>query len=144
MLPCKLGLGAGGTVTSVEYATAATAAACAGQFSLSYQPVYAGTPNAPGPAQTLALPPRGVQVMSCGAAVARSRGALPADTCARIGAQLAQQANITAPIGDDTALYILDPACVLPTFVGEAGPPPAGAGQLHKDFLECCLAPAPP
>lgn len=118
MLPCSLTLGPGGTVTGVKYATGANAAACAGAFSVSYAASYAAAPVHPTPNVTVPLPPGAVTVTTCGAAVARSGGRLPPGTCTAIGAQLAATNNITAPINDDTALYVVLPAAVLPTYVG--------------------------
>ncbi|KAL4457627.1 hypothetical protein ABPG75_012492 [Micractinium tetrahymenae] len=121
MVPCRLTLGAGGAVTGVGYATVATAAACMPKFSVSYRPTYTAEPAKFLPNVTLPVPASAVSVMSCGAAVARARGRLPPNTCTLIGRQLAAQTNIStaaAPIDNSTALYLLDLAQVLPTFVG--------------------------
>ena len=68
--------------------------------------------------QTRAIPPSAITVLSCGEAVARSGGRLPADACASLSRQLAAQANISAPIDENTALYVIDTAAVLPTYTG--------------------------
>ena len=120
--PCnKQTLGPGNSVTGVEYATVANAAACAATFTLTYQAVYAGAPSSPTRNISVALPPSAVRVMACGVAAARGApSGLPAGTCASLGAQLAAQTNLTAPITDQTALYVLDLAQVLPTYTGIA------------------------
>ena len=106
------------TAHSCSYATTANAAACAGNFTLTYYVSYAGAPSAISKRQTVVLPASAVRVMGCGEAVARSGGRLPPSTCSSIGSQMAAATGLSSSIGDTTALYIFDPSAVLPTYVG--------------------------
>jgi hypothetical protein len=105
-----------------SYATKANAAACMGSFSVTYSLSYAASPTLLGPNITRAVPPSAIRVLSCGEAVAASRGRLPPGTCGSIGRQLSAASKLPTGISNSTALFVVDLSAVLPTYTGVVWP----------------------
>jgi hypothetical protein len=117
MLPCSVAADANGTLQGVSFATQTNAAGCVGQVAVFWSEVHADGSYVPQPRQTLNATAE--RVGTCGAAVRRSNGLLPGDTCAQIAAQYAQLTGVPSDISDSTMLYYFSPlAAGVSTYVG--------------------------